>query len=100
MKFSFSKKQTNKSIIESIQTAMGGRSLKDLVQFEETGKDIVVKISKLGTSTLTFHRTEKGDNAVIELASEKIAFAHKAFKDDVKDKLVGVIEKAGGKLIT
>ncbi len=98
MKVEFPKQATSE-IIALLTKEMSGRSLGDLVKLEASGQDLVVKISKLGTSVLTFTRTEAGSNAVFELTSEKIAFAHKAFKDEVKQKLISVISKAGGKAV-
>jgi hypothetical protein len=95
MKVQF-KKQSNKDVVESIIKTMSGRSLGDIVSIEETTSGLSVKISKLGTSTLQFDRVEQGDLAIFTLSSEKIAFAHKAFKDDFKSKLISVIEKSGG----
>lgn len=97
MKISFPK-QPNAKIIQSIRQAMEGRSLNDLVSIEEQGSDVIVKISKLGTSVLTFKRTEDDgkDSVQLDLVGEKIAFAHKAFKDEVKLKFSEVIKKAGG----
>jgi len=97
LKISFTEKDPNK-IIEKITDALGGRELGKMVQFHLQGEDLVVTISKLGTSTLTF--TNKGNKSGLkyELTNEKIAFTHKAFKDDVKAKLHKVIEQAGGKI--
>jgi len=98
MKFRFPK-QDGKSIIKAIEQALGGRSLADMVKFEATAANLVVTISKLGTSTLTFARSDAGNEVEYALKEEKIAFAHKAFKDEVTQKLLNVIEKAGGKLV-
>lgn len=99
MKFRFPK-QDGKQIIKLIEEALGGRSLADMVKFEAGPADLIVTISKLGTSTLTFKRADAGPTEVeYTLASEKIAFAHKAFKDEVTQKLLKVIEKAGGKSV-
>jgi hypothetical protein len=98
MKLKF-KKQSNQAIIKSLEDAMAGRNLKDLISLEDQDNCLVVKISKLGTSTLTFSRTDHGEDAQFILSSEKIAFAHKAFKNDVTDKLIHIIKKAGGEVI-
>lgn len=98
MKIKFSK-QPNSTIISAIQKTMEGRALGDLVSIGEEGGNLVVKISKLGTSTLQFDRSEHGSDAIFTLSVEKIAFAHKAFKDEVKSKLVHVIEKSGGTVL-
>jgi hypothetical protein len=88
----------NKKVLESIESAMGGRKLAEMVSFAlKTGK-LEITISKLGTSTLEFSEklTEKG--LEYSLAAEKIAFAHRAFKDEVKAKIIKVVETAGGKV--
>ena len=91
--------QSNSSIVILIRKTMEGRALGELVSIDEEGGHLVVKISKFGTSTLQFQRSDKGEHAVFTLASEKIAFAHKAFKDEVKSKFLHVIEKSGGTIL-
>lgn len=98
MKVQFSK-QPNQTIIAALRKTMDGRALGDMVTVDEERGGLCVKISKLGTSSLQFDRTDDGDFAVFTLSEEKIAFAHRAFKDDVKSKLVHVIEKSGGKIL-
>ena len=98
MKIQFPK-LSNAEIISSLQKVLSGRSLGDLVSIEDLGNSMVMKISKLGTSSLTFSRAESDKEVTYTLTDEKIAFAHRAFKDDVKEKLVHVVEKAGGKML-
>ncbi len=97
MKVQFAEKNRDK-VLSQIHEAMGGRSLKDLVSFNMGQGFLEVIISKLGTSILRFKETETAEALEYVLESEKIAFAHRAFKDDVKEKLVHVISKAGGKV--
>ena len=97
MKIQFPK-QTNAQIIAMLTKTMSGRAIADLVSLNEEGGNLIVKISKLGTSTLTFTRSDSADHSEFALTSEKIALAHKAFKNEVTDKLIGVIERAGGKV--
>jgi hypothetical protein len=99
MKVQFPKKIANGELVTNLQASLAGRSLGDLVSISEHSQGIVIKISKLGTSTLQFDREEDGKFAIFTLTSEKIAFAHKAFKDDVKTKLISVIEKTGGTVL-
>ena len=83
MKVQFPKQATS-SVIDAIRKTMDGRTLGDLVSLGEASGDLEVKISKLGTSTLLFERAENGEFITFTLTVEKIAFAHKAFKDEVK----------------
>lgn len=97
MKIRFDEKDPQK-IVSNIKKVMGERELAKMVDFECADEEIVVKISKLGTSTLVFSHAPAGAGSQLELQSEKIAFAHKAFKDEVKDKIMKVIQQAGGKI--
>lgn len=97
MKVTFEQKDRTK-ILEAIQNAMSGRKLGDLVKFGMDAGKLEVIISKMGTSTLTFKETPTSTGMNYALESEKIAFTHKAFKDDVTRKIVQVIEQAGGKV--
>lgn len=98
MKLSFSEKNRDK-ILASIKEAMAGRKLADMVNIALTKGKLEVTISKLGTSTLTFAEKESDKGLEYSLTTEKIAFAHKAFKDEVTEKIRKVIEKAGGKVV-
>lgn len=98
MKVQFAK-QSTQTIITGIRQAMDGRALGDMVSIDEERGGLLVKISRLGTSSLQFDRSENGEFAVFTLSEEKIAFAHRAFKDEVLSKLVHIIEKSGGKIL-
>jgi hypothetical protein len=98
MKVQFQKK-SNELIIAELREAMDGRALAEMVSIGEERGGLFVKISKLGTSTLQFDRSEDGEFAIFTLSEEKIAFAHRAFKDEVKSKLANIIEKSGGKVL-
>lgn len=93
----FSEKDRDK-ILASIKNAMGDRALGQMVDFKLEAGSLQVVISKLGTSTLQFKEKVSEKGIEFALTSEKIAFTHKAFKDEVKSKIVRVIEKAGGKV--
>lgn len=83
-------------IIAAVQNILSGRELGKIVSLEKDAKKLLVKISKLGTSTLVFEADSTG---VFCLASEKIALTHRAFKDEVKKKFVQVVKQAGGTVI-
>lgn len=97
MKVEFQEKDRNK-ILASIREAMGGRKLGDMVNFNLKPGALEVVISKLGTSTLTFAESEHSSGFTYKLSTEKIALAHRAFKDEVTQKILKVIEQAGGKV--
>lgn len=86
------------AVLSNIKEALGMRELSKMVEFNAGNNSLVVTINKLGTSTLIFDETELEDGLEYELTKEKIAFTHRAFKDDVTNKLVKVMEKAGGKV--
>lgn len=97
MHIQFKEKDPNK-VLEAIRTAMGDRELGKIVSFDMDPSSLTVTISKLGKSTLTF--LKKATDAGIELVldNEKIAMTHKAFKGEVTDKILKIIEKAGGSI--
>lgn len=97
MKVEFIEKDRTK-ILTSIKEAMSGRKLGDMVNFNLKPGLLEVIISKLGTSTLTFKENETSTGFTYQLSNEKIALAHRAFKDEVTQKIVKVIEQAGGKV--
>lgn len=98
MKF-FYKEPDTKAVADRILKELGARELGKILTLDMKKDLLSVTISKLGTSVLEFKVTSKDGGWQFDLASEKIAFTHRAFKDDVKDKFCKVIEKTGGKLI-
>lgn len=86
------------TIVNALREAMGGRQLAKMVSFDVKSTEMVVTISKLGTSTLTFDKKDIAEGCEFSLTREKIALAHKAMKNEVKDKILKVVEKAGGKI--
>ena len=87
-------------IIEKIKNALGGRELSKMVSFDHVGNEMVVTISKFGTSTLTFSTLKTSTGSHLTLDKEKIALAHRALKSEVTAKIVKVIEQAGGTVTT
>lgn len=77
---------------------MGERKLADMVNFALKTGQLEVTISKLGTSVLQFSEKDTDKGLEYTLANEKIALTHRAFKDEVTQKIARVIEKAGGKV--
>jgi hypothetical protein len=98
MKFSFPEKNPE-TVKNKIMAELGGRELGKMVNFGVEANQLTVTISKLGTSVLTFAQTTTATGLEYCLATEKIALAHRAFKDDVKTKLCNIIEKVGGKVL-
>ena len=98
MRVTFSESDRNK-VLDSIKDALGQRKLADLLDFSVSPGNLTVTISKLGTSTLSF--TEKPIDSGLEytLTTEKIALSHRAFRGEVTEKIMKIIEKAGGKVV-
>ena len=85
-------------ILSRIHLAMGGRQLESMVSFKIGKGCLVVIVSKLGTSTLRFKEQETSDGLEYVLESEKIAFSHRVFRDEVRERLIHVISLAGGQV--
>lgn len=98
MNISFKEKDPA-AVIKKIEGAMGGRKLADMVSFELNGSLLRIVISKLGKSFLDFNVKQDAAGTNFMLTSEKIAMTHKAFKSEVTEKIVKVIEQAGGKVV-
>ena len=95
MKISFPK-QESKKIVAAIKKAMGDRALSEMVEFTINKTHMIITISKLGTSTLTFTKEDEEERVLFVMTGEKIAFTHKAFKNEVTETLVKIVKKAGG----
>ena len=74
------------------------RAIGEFLNIEHSGNDLVITINKLGTSVLRYKIEGNGAGCKIVPVEEKIAWAHKAFKSEMEDKLIKTIEKLGGKI--
>ncbi len=83
-------------VLSKLKEAMGGRELSKMVNFSLAGSEMIVTISKLGTSTLHFQYSQNVSGSHFTLSKEKIALAHRPLKGEVTAKIIKVIEKAGG----
>ncbi|MCB9229327.1 MAG: hypothetical protein H6618_06925 [Deltaproteobacteria bacterium] len=83
-------------ILERIREQLGGRKLSKILEFDLQGDDLRVTIRKMGSSHLHFVRQERKGSLTWELQSEKIALAHRAFKDEVMEKIIKIIMQTGG----
>ena len=95
MHISFSEQDPNK-VLTDIQANMEGRKLAKMVSFDLKGEILTITIKKLGTSTLEFNYKKAGAGLEFDLSKEKIAMSHKAFKGEVTEKIVKIIQKSGG----
>lgn len=84
------------TVLTAIKSAMGDRSLSKIVEFEMSDEILTVVISKVGKSKLFFDVNKTSHQLEFRFKKEKIALTHKAFKNEVTEKIVKVIEKAGG----
>lgn len=90
--------QSNEDVIDKIKSKMGGRKINDIVQFESLDAGLNIVIKSMGTSKLIFDRQDDKKEICFTLTKEKIALTHRAFKDGLTDKLVKIIEEAGGRV--
>lgn len=95
MNIQFSDKDP-KVVLKKLQDVLSQRELGKIVQFDLEGGDMVVTISKLGTSILTFRCDQNASGCQFSLTKEKIAFAHRPLRGEVTQKIMKVVEKAGG----
>ena len=98
MKIFFPKKPTSEEVIQKITSEMGSRKIADLLSFDASDTSLEILIKSMGTSKLTFDRTEADNETCFALCKEKIALTHRAFKGELTKKLVTIIEKAGGRV--
>ena len=82
-----------KQVVETI----AGRELGNITTLSKLGNEIIVTISKLGTTELKYALENSGAGFKASLKSEKIAFAHRPFRADIEGKLQRVMEKLGAK---
>lgn len=92
---------TNKTpadFLASIEGALKGRTLGEIVSMRRDGKDVVIVFSRLGTSEVRYSVAERDGGFRCEKTSEKIALAHRAFRGEIERKLGKVLEKLGARV--
>ena len=99
MKFQFQGKDNSQTIVSEIEGALSGRKLGKMVSLNLADDEVHVAIKKLGTSTIRFKSANNGEAVTLDLIDQKIAFAHRKFKDEVVEKIVKVIESCGGQQV-
>jgi len=95
VKISF-KESDAKKIVKNLADSLEDRELGKICKFSLDGNDIVVTISKMGTSEIVFAGKSSKDGMEFSLSKEKIAFTHRPFKDEVVDKIRKVVTGCGG----
>lgn len=93
IKFATGKPQ---DIVATIKNRLSGRRLGQIVDITLDNGDLKVTIKKMGTSCLSFSQVNNSDGVHWRLSDEKIAFSHRAFKSEVLEKIVNIVEQAGG----
>lgn len=86
-------------IMHKVSDRLVGRKLGSMVKLDMKGDDLLITIKKLGTSTLEFKR-QKSDMLEWKLSTERLAMAHRPFKDDVIERLTRVVQQVGGDILT
>lgn len=98
MKTIESESQSPQAFIDGVRAAIEGREIAKIASFRVSPTEIAVVFSKLGTTELVYDVKTKGAGFVASLKSEKVAFAHRAFRADIEGKLRRVMEKCGAKI--
>ncbi len=95
MKISF-KETDAKKIVKTLADSLEDRELGKICKFSLDGNNIIITISKMGTSEIVFAGKPAKDGMEFALSKEKIAFTHRPFKDEVIDKIRKVVSGCGG----
>ena len=91
--------QDPEQILQDIQKALLSDAFTKIVSIERKNSSMTVKIKKMGPSTLVFD--EQQDSGTIDwvLQTEKIAMAHKPFKEQMLKSISKIIKKLGGEFV-
>lgn len=58
-------------------------------------KKFILTFNKLGQSTITYNVMPKDSSLLLTKNDEKIAFAHRPFRQEISEKLTGILKKLG-----
>ncbi|MEI7895264.1 MAG: hypothetical protein WCI05_19360 [Myxococcales bacterium] len=84
--------------LEKVRNALSTRTLGKVASMRLDGQDVVVIFSKMGTSEVRYRIERRAEGFRCSHTSEKIAFAHRAFRGDMESKLRVVFEKEGAQV--
>lgn len=80
-----------------MREAMVGRALGSIATVTVACDELVLTVSRLGTSEVRFRTTPSGTGFRAVRSGEKIALPHRPFREEMERKLEGVVRKAGGR---
>ena len=90
---------TLQTIAGHIRNAVKGRKIGEIMSLEVRGTEMIVTIAKMGTSTLRFTSVARDGGTECSLVEEKLALAHRPFRDDVTNKLTRIVLQSGGQVL-
>jgi hypothetical protein len=84
--------------VKKVTNSLSERELGKIASLSLSGEDVIITFSKLGKSEVIFslNNDESGFKCIHK--SEKISFAHKAFRSDIEEKLSKVLELNGAEV--
>lgn len=85
--------------VQKVKAVIANRELGKMTTIAKAGDEIVVTISKMGTTEIRYAVAAVGSGFKAHLSNEKIAFAHRPFRADIEGKLQSVMEKLGAKCV-
>ena len=91
-------------IFKAIEERLDGRKLGSLVSLNLEGSELMVTVSKLGTSKIRFEVIEEttqdeGLCTTLCLLDKKIPWAHKVLEKELARKLTDIIQQSGGDVL-
>lgn len=89
---------TPQEFIDKVMQNLQKNELGKVTTITASGDSFVIVFSKLGKSELIYSLTKNDEGFTCTFKSEKIAFAHKAFKGDVDKGMTKAFEAAGAKI--
>ena len=84
--------------VKKVADSLTGRELGKIASVTLDGETVVITFSKLGKSEVIYSLNNDTSGFKCVHKSEKISFAHKAFRSDIEDKLSKVLELNGAKV--
>ena len=85
----------SQEFIAKVTNALSGRDLGKIASMSVSGENMLISFSKLGKSEVVFAIVQEGASFTCTHKSEKIAFTHKALRNDIEAKLAKVLESVG-----
>ncbi len=92
-------REEREAILKRLREAMQGSLWTPCITLEFDGSILLIKVQKLGLSLIRYQERQTETHLIYEALDEKIAWAHRPFREEVESFLLNAVAAAGGSAV-